>query len=417
MATIKFYIRESKSKSKAVIYAHFNISAKEKFRTSTGLHIDPKQWNDKKGFPKNTFPESKNITATLQDLERFILQEYNKDITENNDFKKDWLKVVFDNFFNRSKKVLYFVDFIDEFLTTAPIRKNHKGSLGLSESRIEQVQLFKNTLLEYEATVLKTPLQVKNINNQTIIDFQDYLLSRGYSFNYVGGKTGTFKTICHYIRSKDININVHPERIKDLKEKRKPEDILYLNIEELQQIEDLNGLFPHLENARKWLLLGCQIGQRAGDLLNLTESNIVIIEGVKSFKLTQQKTGKEIYIPLTPKARQIIENGMPRRIQSNTFSIYIKKLCFLAGIKNMVNGRVTRTATTPTQIVAKEKWEFVSSHICRRSFATNYYGKIPTSTLRVITGHATEEMFLRYIGKTAYNHAKEMIQAFKQFTE
>ncbi|MGB3344358.1 MAG: hypothetical protein WBA61_10625 [Aequorivita sp.] len=57
------------------------------------------------------------------------------------------------------------------------------------------------------------------------------------------------------------------------------------------------------------------------------------------------------------------------------------------------------------------KWELVSTHICRRSFATNHYGKLPTPVLMAITGHTTEKMFLKYIGKTAMDNA-EVLNTF-----
>lgn len=46
------------------------------------------------------------------------------------------------------------------------------------------------------------------------------------------------------------------------------------------------------------------------------------------------------------------------------------------------------------------KWEAITSHICRRSFASNFYGKIPTPLLMEATGHSTEQMFQRYISST-----------------
>jgi hypothetical protein len=45
------------------------------------------------------------------------------------------------------------------------------------------------------------------------------------------------------------------------------------------------------------------------------------------------------------------------------------------------------------------KWELVSSHIGRRSFATNHFGKIPTPIIMAATGHKSESSFLKYIGK------------------
>ncbi|OAH72711.1 hypothetical protein AXA65_09750 [Chryseobacterium sp. FP211-J200] len=50
-----------------------------------------------------------------------------------------------------------------------------------------------------------------------------------------------------------------------------------------------------------------------------------------------------------------------------------------------------------TKDVDAEKWEILSSHIGRRSFASNFYGKIPTPLLMEATGHSTEQIFLRYI--------------------
>ena len=50
------------------------------------------------------------------------------------------------------------------------------------------------------------------------------------------------------------------------------------------------------------------------------------------------------------------------------------------------------------KLCAAPKYEFVTSHIMRRSFASNYYGKIETPLLMNITGHSKESTFLTYIG-------------------
>lgn len=415
MATIKFYIR--KGKDKATIYTHFNVSATEKIRTSTGLYIDPKQWNERKGQPKQNIAETKKITSILQELERTILQHYNDTTTQGGSIGKDWLKNVTDIFFNRNQKQVYFTDFIQEYINTAPTRKNLKGGYGLSANRINRLQAFKKTIEQYQTEILKKPLTIDQINTQTALDFRDYFFSLGYSLNFVGGNLANFKTICHFIKSKDIDINIKTEKIEPIRERKEVENIITLSFEELERIQHLTNLPPYLLNAQKWLLLGCEVGQRGGDLLELSEKNLTEIEGVEVLKLKQQKTGKEIYIPLTPNAKEVINAGMPKKIGTTAFNKYIKELCRRAGINQPVKGRQPRTATTESKLIEGQKWEFVSSHICRRSFATNYYGKVPTSTLKVITGHATEDMFLRYIGKTAYNHAKEMIQAFKRLTE
>jgi integrase len=45
------------------------------------------------------------------------------------------------------------------------------------------------------------------------------------------------------------------------------------------------------------------------------------------------------------------------------------------------------------------KYELITSHTMRRSFATNYFGKIETPILMEITGHSRESTFLSYIGE------------------
>ncbi len=50
----------------------------------------------------------------------------------------------------------------------------------------------------------------------------------------------------------------------------------------------------------------------------------------------------------------------------------------------------------------------MTSHICRRSFATNQYGILPTALIMQITGHSTEKMFLNYIGKNSLDYAQQI---------
>ncbi|WP_343643998.1 hypothetical protein [Chryseobacterium sp.] len=54
----------------------------------------------------------------------------------------------------------------------------------------------------------------------------------------------------------------------------------------------------------------------------------------------------------------------------------------------------------------------MSSHIGRRSFATNFYGKIPTPLLMEATGHSTEKMFLQYINPVNIDRAVQLSNYF-----
>ena len=104
----------------------------------------------------------------------------------------------------------------------------------------------------------------------------------------------------------------------------------------------------------------------------------------------------------------------PRAISDQKFNNYIKIVCELAKITSEVEGaKMILKKVDGKKIYRKAfgeypKYELVSSHICRRSFATNHYGKLDTLTIMKITGHKTESQFLEYLKITPSEHAKKL---------
>jgi integrase len=87
------------------------------------------------------------------------------------------------------------------------------------------------------------------------------------------------------------------------------------------------------------------------------------------------------------------------KIFSNFLNDFLKVICRIAGIEEVVRGFKNNPKTRRKEVVDAPKYEFVTSHIMRRSFATNYFGKIETPILMEITGHSRESTFLSYIGE------------------
>jgi hypothetical protein len=151
---------------------------------------------------------------------------------------------------------------------------------------------------------------------------------------------------------------------------------------------------------------------------------IVEREGKQLLTFTQQKTDNKVIIPFLKQAQQVVKNRggkFPNPISSQKYNDYLKELCKLAKINETVKGstmeRISssklKTRNDHRRIEGNfEKWELISSHVGRRSFATNFYSKVPTSVLIGITGHSTEKMFLKYIRKT---ESETAIDAFKYF--
>ena len=59
----------------------------------------------------------------------------------------------------------------------------------------------------------------------------------------------------------------------------------------------------------------------------------------------------------------------------------------------------------------------MSSHIGRRSYATNYYGKINTALLISATGHSSEMQFLRYVKAKPTANAKELAKQMQALSK
>ncbi|MGF7024901.1 MULTISPECIES: hypothetical protein [Sphingobacterium] len=88
-------------------------------------------------------------------------------------------------------------------------------------------------------------------------------------------------------------------------------------------------------------------------------------------------------------------NVFPEKLTAQKYNLQIKEVAELAGINSLVKVRKRKGFRAVEMFV--QKWEAITSHIGRRSFASNFYGKIPTPLLMEATGHSTEQMFHRYI--------------------
>jgi integrase len=380
--------------------------------------IDASKWSVKKGQPiDNKDQPTKELKSKLDKLAIYIKDAYNNSVSKGEELTGEWLQLQIDLFYNKVQVVALDVltNYIDKYISEAPYKQNNKKELGLSNGRIQNLKLFKATILRYEISFFKSKsILIKDVDIHFAEKFKMWLFNLNYSTNYVGKNIANLKTICLDAKKNDIETSTQIINIKGISEQKQTEEIIYLSEEEQEKIESAPIIRDALNNARKWLLLGCQLGQRGGDLLNITEKNIKELNGIKIIEMKQQKTGKLVAIPLLPEALRIIENGLPYKISLEKFNVYIKEVCQCANLNEPTIGRKKPTGRNPTIKGTHPKWELVSSHVCRRSFATNFYARIPTPVLMNITAHGSERMFLSYIGKTTYDNAYQMVEYFSK---
>lgn len=425
MATIKFQLL-SKSET-APIYLRLSVKRGLSPRTKTGLHIAPKDWSST-NYPKTNIDTNKKLKSSLQKLETYILDEVNNANIKGSTINTAWLKHQIDLFFERvteNKQSDLLTDAIQSVIDEAPTRKNAKGGIGLSKSRINSYTSLKNILTDYQK---QNSFKVKDVDVKFAKDFLKFLLNtKKYQKSYALKKIADLKTVCNDASFYGIETSTQLKKIDSTKTKN--ENILYLNPKELQQIEDTILLSDALKNARKWLLLGCNIGQRAGDLLQLNESNFINRNGLEVIELKQQKTDKNVTIPVLEKTKEILKTGLPYKISIQKFNKHIKEVCKLAGIDELIkDSKITVTEKGKGNKQKRKisgiypKWELMASHVCRRSFCSNLYGILPTALIMSISAHSSEKMLLNYIGKDSLDFAQQIadfytLQALKNKKE
>ena len=404
MATIKYRLR-GKTKN-ASIYAKLSIDRSNVFEKKTGLAINPKDWSVSTSYPKQTVSKNKSISSQLRTLESHILDKINEGQAEGITFSSQWLEDQIDLFFGRRTESgisEFLTDAIDHIITTAPQRKNNKGGLGLSKSRVNDYRALKRIITEYEG-VKKT--KIKQIDRRYGDQLLTYLLNnQGYEKGYALRIIDNLKSVCRDAASNGAEVS--PQLAKLPGGKVKNEFIIYLTPKELKQIEKAKIITPYLQNARKWLLIGCEIGQRGSDLLNLTDENIVTRNEEDYIELTQQKGNKRVAIPIMDELNRLLIDGLPHKISLQRFNEYIKEVCKIAEINTLTKGRKRDINKNRYVTGSFPKYELITSHICRRSFATNNFGEMPNSIIMGITGHSSEKTFLGYIGKSEIDSAQQ----------
>lgn len=401
MATIKFFIQSKNNP--AGIYVRLKEGRELDAKAKTQYLVNPDDWSAPKGLPKHLKDETmKKLQSDLLSLSKKLLNHYNACVTHET-INTHWLK----EFINPQLKADAIPNKILPYIDYYNLHK--KYLVGTSNYRRNMV--YKNLIARFQADA-KTDYLIKDVNANFKLKFEAYCEKQNYAPNTIARAVKFIKTICRDARNNGIDTNF---QLDNIKVKFSKVDQIFLNPEELEKIEKKHFELEQLDNARDWLLISCETGQRISDFMRFTAQQIRNEAGVSLIEFTQVKTGKIMAIPLSKRVKLILEkrNGnFPRKISDQRYNDYIKDVCRMAGITQIVHGSKIDKKTVRKISGQFPKWELATSHIGRRSFSSNNYGRIPTSLLINVTGHTTEGMFLEYIGKSNTEKALHLAEYF-----
>lgn len=249
----------------------------------------------------------------------------------------------------------------------------------------------------HEATAPNSSLCWETLTRGYVEQFRSWMVTdRKLSNSTINKQIKTLRTFLTW--AKEAGKATAPMKIAKMREKT-DSGKMYLSPEDIDALcaLELNG---GERDARDWFVISCGTGIRVRDLLNLTEDNLIQVEGKGwAYELVhrQGKTDKGISIPIVvPQVVQVFERLQWQFPEKRTPQYMNKTLKELAKRAEL---------TAPTEEINPKtgkpllQCEAITMHTGRRSFATNAQkAGIPLATIQAMTGHsdiATLEIYLR----------------------
>ncbi|MPR32403.1 site-specific integrase [Salmonirosea aquatica] len=415
--SVTFVLREPNSKTEQPIslIQRFN---NDRIKISTGVKVLPAHWDIKKNRVRNVVAATgkDSINAFLSRIEteakRLFIDLQTSQTLSKETLKAGLLEIVRPEPPKPAPTEPGLFTFIREFIRNAPERENPVTDQKISAETIQKYKTVFAVLQDF-ATIYRRPLDFDTIDLKFYNDFKGYLTNeKRFAHNTIGKYIRTLKTFLNDATAEGVNTKLDYKSLhfKTLKEES---ENIYLNAEELQSLADYDlSENTRLEKVRDLFLVGCWTGLRFSDLVTLRPS---MIDAKGLIRMPMQKTKGKVVIPCHPTVKAIFERydgELPRAISNQKMNNYIKEVCRLTGL----NDSVSKSMTIAGQQITKtfEKWELVSTHTARRSFATNaYWMRIPTVTIMKLTGHKTESNFLKYIKLSGEEHAQIIADAWE----
>lgn len=386
----------------------------------TGLTCNPEDWSKAKGQPMAREAAGKALKAALSNLTTALHDRLNEAQELGQPIDGKWLQRAIDAHFNRTPatELDYLSAYTTHFIEHLPYRVSEAGAMGVKEATQKKYKTIAQKIRDFERHSGKRYL-LKEVDLNFRSAFLKYLIEvDNISQNTAGRYIKFVKTFV--LDAQKNGFEAHPQ-ILDFKGFTVKSEKVTLSFSELAQISRVTFEDEKLEAAKDWLIIGCYTGQRVSDLLRMKAEMIQQYGKIKLITLTQQKTGKAVQIPLHQEVRKVLEKrggDFPPTFAQNPssnsalFNLHLKTVCRQADLTTLTQGSIFNPTTGRNEPGQYPKWQLVTSHICRRSFATNFYAdsSYPTPLLMNITAHSSEKMFLEYIGKPPLDYSLQLAQ-------
>ena len=173
-----------------------------------------------------------------------------------------------------------------------------------------------------------------------------------------------------------------------LKSKGEPSQAVYLTRHEIDRINEYKPTSLTQRYVKKVFMIQCLTGARISDAERLTVNNV----SEDSITYVSQKTKVKTSMPVHSLLMPYLEDTTQLTPCIDLFNDTIRTICQICGIDSKIT--IFRRGKETTE----KKYNFVSSHTARRSFATNLFLKgADILTISRLMGHTSVDNTQRYI--------------------
>ena len=313
-----------------------------------------------------------------------------------------------------------FIVALDVFIDAAPARTWHGKPIGLKT--IQHYKHLRRYIRDFMKKKHITDIRFDELNKSFYSEYLTFAYSEGLKLNTIGDHIKVIKTV---IRDQPMRIQCMAEEFLRCEKLKEESESIALLESEIALIAKQELPTEHLQTVRNMFVLMCWTGVRHSDLEQLNYNSIQVTEdGERYFQFKANKTDKTSVVKILPEAQSILDlyndgKEMPRVISNQKFNDALKdimKAVYEANPESTLAGYVTKayTADVGNGRAGRKKdiyqrWQMVSCHTARRSFATNM--RLRGNDRDVIcaaTGHTTEASLSRYIKEDRLTRASRL---------
>lgn len=415
MVNVRFILRQKNAEGLQPIYITARFGRNEKLMYSTSIKAEAIFWDEGRQRVKNSiycsYADAVNdaISELSSKIDKFMMDA----VKDGGSVTKESLKDFLDIHFGKKKRIDDFHGFFESYIAECDYRTNpKKGGQKLAYKTKREYARTYYYICEYEKA-RRVIITFDKVTQGMITDWVGFMQTLNRSANTIAHKVMTLKAVMRAAVERGLTDNTRWQFYRNSTEDT---EAVALNEEELERLRVLDlSECPRLEKVRDLFLVGCWTGLRFSDVTRIKEEYIK--DGMITIR--QQKTGNYVTIPVHPVFAEIWEKyggSLPTAISNQKFNVYIKEVCRMAGLDEPFVKSMTRGGRM--EMTKYAKWEVVSSHTARRSFATNLYKSgFPSISIMQITGHRTEAAFLKYIKVSKHEHAKLLAEHWREINE